>query len=169
MRLTLIKRVFIGFSIVSFLLLCISGTAYFSQTRMAKQLELTSMTLTSLFDKTSMMIITVQNANRIMMEHANSTDIEKRADLKIAFIQSIKKYLTVADQLTIELEPFPEILNLFNQTDIIAKKTIHETRLHFDIQEQRVTAKNTSLLKMLEFAEEFQYFRDDLNGMISTG
>jgi len=77
MHISLIQRIIIGFSIVIALVIAISGSAYLSQVKMAQQLELTSSTLTGLLDKSNTVLLSLQDANRALMEHANTQTPEK--------------------------------------------------------------------------------------------
>ena len=105
MHISLIQRITIGFSIIVVLVMAISGSAYRTQIIMDQQLELTSSTLTGLLDKSNTVLLDLQDANRAMMQHANTQPPEKRKELRDKYFVSKKKYQTLVASLKEDLKP----------------------------------------------------------------
>ena len=88
MHLTLIQRVTAGFIVVTLLVVAVAVNGYISQIRIAAQFEFTASTLTSLLDRSNALLDHLQNANRAMMQHANSSDEDIRINLREKFRSS---------------------------------------------------------------------------------
>lgn len=166
MRLSLIKRVILGFTVVSLLMLTIAGSGYMAQRTMAKQLELTASTLAGLLDSASTTLNHLQNANRTMMQHANTESEEIRARLRADFDAATSAYEQSLAQLKNDLQPFPSILEALSGTPELADSLLTEARFHLDIQDQRLAARDRAFEALNEFESEFIFFEDDISTLI---
>jgi methyl-accepting chemotaxis protein len=166
MRITLIQRIIAGFSVVLLLLISISSSAYFSQKRMTAQLVMTSTTIPELLNKASYTLLNMQTANQTMFQHATTRDLENRNALKESFEEYHQKYREQANELLALLEPFPDIKQSFQQAMKQADKLLSKAASHFQLQDQRVEAQAQSFRKLTEFAEEFQYFTEDISDLL---
>lgn len=162
MRLSLIQRVIIGFSIVSALMLVLSGSAYLSQAKMAAQLELTGSTLTGLLDKSNTVLLHLQNANRAMMQHANTAAIEKRDGLRNDYEQAKANFIELSDELVGELVRFPSIAASVNEAISTGKTLLAQADSHLSIQDQRITARENAFNELTGFEGEFLFFAQDM-------
>lgn len=166
MRITLIQRIIAGFSVVLLLLISISSSAYFSQKRMTAQLVMTSTTIPELLNRASYTLLNMQTANQTMFQHATTRDLENRNALKESFEEYHQKYREQANELLALLEPFPDIKQSFQQAMKQADKLLSKAASHFQLQDQRVEAQAQSFRKLTEFAEEFQYFTEDISDLL---
>ncbi len=166
MHLSLIKRVIAGFTIVTMLLLIIAGSAYLSQVRMSAQLELTASTLTGLLDKTNTVLLHLQNANRAMMQHANTADKSKRAELRADFEQAKTSFTTLAQELSIDLKAFPVIEKNFTEATSTGQTLLEQADVHLNIQDQRLMARTNAITELTNFEAEFLFFEQDMNDFI---
>lgn len=168
MHISLIQRITIGFSIVIVLVIAISGSAYTSQVRMAEQLELTSKTLTGLLDKSNTLLLDIQEANRAMMQHANTHPPEKRKALRDKYLIYKNKYLILFESLTDDLESHPDLLNSLKNIDIEANNLFSNAEEHFDIHDNRITAREKALAESGNFNDTWDIFAEDLADIAFT-
>ena len=168
MRLSLVNRVILGFAVVTLLLLTIAASGYLSQIRMAQQLELTASTLTGLLDRANTTLMHLQDANRHMMQHANTENAEDRERLRTEFEDSKTDYQEEASLLISELENFPAILETVNQAGPIARTLLSLAEEHLNIQDERIQARNRSFTELDNFEGEFIFFQDDIAYLIES-
>ena len=162
MQISLIQRITLGFSIVIILVIAISGSAYKSQVTMAEQLELTSSTLTGLLDKSNTVLLDLQDANRAMMQHANTQPPEKRKVLREKYTSSKEKYLTLVESLKQDLANYPELLASIEQVNIAANHLFENAEKHLDIHDSRITAREKALAESGNLNGTWDMFDDDL-------
>ena len=162
MHVSLIQRIIIGFSIVIVLVIAISGSAYKSQVTMAEQLELTSSTLTGLLDKSNTVLLDLQDANRAMMQHANTQPPEKRKLLREKYTLSKNKYLTLVKSLEEDLINYPELLKSIEQANVEAVHLFNNAEKHLDIHDSRITAREKALAESGNLNGTWEMFDDDL-------
>ena len=168
MQISLIQRITLGFSIVIVLVIAISGSAYKSQVTMAEQLELTSSTLTSLLDKSNTVLLDLQDANRAMMQHANTQPPEKRKVLREKYTSSKEKYITLVESLKEDLTNYPELLASIEQVNIAANHLFENAEKHLDIHDSRITAREKALAESGNLNGTWDMFDDDLTDIALT-
>jgi methyl-accepting chemotaxis protein len=168
MHLSLIQRVVLGFLILTILLLTIAGSAFYSQIRMAQQLELTANTLTGLLDRATTTLSHLQNANRAMMQHANTESEDERSRLRGVFDESQSRFSSTSETLTTELAVFPSILQSLAGTADTASRLLLLANNHLNIQDQRITSRQQSFIELNNFEGEFIFFEDDFNSLIDA-
>ena len=162
MKISLIQRIILGFSIIIILVIAISGSAYKSQVSMAEQLKLTSSTLTGFLDKSNTVLLDLQDANRAMMQHANTQPPEKRKILREKYTLSKEKYLTLVESLKEDLRDYPELFNSIEQANIAASQLFKNAEKHLDIHDNRITAREKALAESVNFNSTWDMFDDDL-------
>lgn len=168
MQVSLVQRVILGFAVVTLLLLAIAGSGYVSQIRMAQQLELTASTLTGLLDNANSTLMHLQNANRAMMQHANTEDENERNRLTSEFESAQSAYQKQATELAMALQNFPEIAASVSKARPLAEQLLTLAEQHIQIQNDRITARQTSFEELDNFEGEFIFFPDDISYMIDT-
>ncbi|MBB1274759.1 methyl-accepting chemotaxis protein [Psychromonas sp. SR45-3] len=168
MHISLIQRIIIGFSIVIALVIAISGSAYLSQVKMAQQLELTSSTLTSLLDKSNTVLLNLQDANRALMEHANTQTPEKRKVLRDKYFAAKDKYIALLASLQVDLADYPEILASTQQADISAQQLFANAEAHLDLHDSRITARKKALSESGNLNDTWDFFEEDIANIALT-
>ncbi|MEJ2043962.1 MAG: methyl-accepting chemotaxis protein [Reinekea sp.] len=133
---------------------------------MTAQLVMTSTTIPELLNRASYTLLNMQTANQTMFQHATTRDLENRNALKESFEEYHQKYREQANELLALLEPFPDIKQSFQQAMKQADKLLSKAASHFQLQDQRVEAQAQSFRKLTEFAEEFQYFTEDISDLL---
>jgi len=162
MHISLIQRIIIGFSIVIALVIAISGSAYLSQVKMAQQLELTSSTLTSLLDKSNTVLLNLQDANRALMEHANTQPPEKRKVLRDKYFAAKDKYIALLASLQVDLADYPDLLASTQQADISAQQLFANAEAHLDLHDSRITARKKALSESGNLNDTWDFFEEDI-------
>ncbi|WP_198517334.1 methyl-accepting chemotaxis protein [Vibrio sp. HA2012] len=162
MYLSLIQRVIAGFAVVILFVLTISGSAYFSQVRMAEQLELTASTLTGLLDRSNTMVLHIQNANRLMLVHANSTDADKRDQLRHQFTAATAAFNDTFTQVNNALKTYPELAEKLTSVGEDSQSFIRMASEHLDIQDQRIAAREASSSELKRYDSEWIFFDQDI-------
>ncbi len=166
MRLTLIQRVILGFSVVTFLVIGIAGSGYLSQIRMAKHLELTASTLSKLLDDANGSLLYLQEANRAMMRHANTQSAVERGTLRDQYSQAQDKYLSISQSLEQDLNDYPDLLATFQEIESIANELFNSASEHLDIQDKRTASQKNALYELNKFEESWLFFPDEVNGIL---
>ena len=166
MRLSLIQRVLFGFSIVTLLILTISGSAYFTQSKMAAQLELTASTLTGLLDKSNTLMLHLQDANRAMMQHANTSSAEERQALAFNFNDSRKKYTDLLASFKNDITNYPQLQASLDKIETYADLMLSRSKQHLAIQDQRISARKGAFAELKEFDSEWLFFTQDVEEFI---
>jgi len=144
MRITLIQRIVIGFSIVTLSAIALSLSAGYSQKKMAKQLELSASTLTQLLDQTNGLGIFLEDANRLTLIHANTTDPKKREYFAKGIKNALNDYSERYKELSEELDPALGVTESLNHLNTAAQKTNAELMRHIDIHNQRLQARDAA-------------------------
>jgi len=168
MHISLIQRIIIGFSIVIALVIAISGSAYLSQVKMAQQLELTSSTLTSLLDKSNTVLLNLQDANRALMEHANTQPPEKRKVLRDKYFAAKDKYIALLASLQVDLADYPDLLASTQQADISAQQLFANAEAHLDLHDSRITARKKALSESGNLNDTWDFFEEDIANIALT-
>jgi methyl-accepting chemotaxis protein len=162
MNLSLIQRITIGFGIVIALVIAIAGTAYVSQIRMAAHLELTSTTLSALVDDANGILIELQNANRAMLQHANTRESEKRKALRESYTEAKNTYQSAVEQYFKDLEPYPELYQSLKAVDSEAAALFRKAEEHLNLHDNRITAQGKALTELNNFVEVWLFFDIDM-------
>lgn len=168
MRLSLVNRVILGFAVVILLLMTIAGSGYVSQVRMAQQLELTASTLTGLLDRANTTLMHLQDANRAMMQHANTENVSERERLRSEFGAAKAAYQQEATTLINELEAFPVILQTVSPAGPMASELLSLAENHLSIQDERIDSRRTAFAELDTFESEFFFFADDVTYLIES-
>ena len=168
MHISLIQRITIGFSIIVVLVMAISGSAYRTQITMDEQLKLTSSTLTGLLDKSNTVLLELQEADRAMMQHANTQPPEKRKELREKYFVSKKKYLTLVESLKSDLSDYPDLLSSLEKADIEANGLFSNAEQHLDIHDSRITAQEKALSESGNLNDTWDFFADDIENIAQT-
>lgn len=163
MKMTIIQRITMGFIVVTLCVIAISASAFYAQSRMTKQLELTASTLTDMLDRSNVLIQDLQNVNRSMLVHANTSDEIRRTELRAAFQLSKESYELHIQELQQRLEGYPELSSALVVMNEQALPLIEEAQYHLDIQDQRVVAKANSFKQLKNFDGEWLFFSQDLD------
>lgn len=167
MRLSLIQRVVLGFTVVTLFMLAISASAYYAQLRMAHQLNLTASTFTGLLDDSNSLMLHLQNANRAMMQHANTSLEEERSKLQDDFFDSKENYLQTLHGLKKDLQSYPNIQDSLSKIETNANFFLEKANAHLLIQDKRIAARINALKELGEFDDEWRFFTLDLDDMVS--
>jgi len=166
MRITLIQRIVIGFSIVTLSAIALSLSAGYSQRQMEAQLALNASTLTVLLDHTNELGKALQNANRLTLIHANTMDFQKRKafaeDINVAIEQYNQKYKQVMTGLDENLG----ITALLQQIDVEAQQTNEQLKHDIVIHDQRVAAHELAYTELSTFNSIWVYFDTKVSNVI---
>ena len=136
MRITLIQRIVMGFSIVTISAIALSLSASYSQTKMAEQLELSASTLTKLLDQTNELGKDLEDANRLSLIHANTVDVST-PDGPVAVDTGFIVY---------NEQNYPNLTALFNHLDVPTDGTEMSFALSFNGGEYEYAASNADAL-----------------------
>ncbi len=167
MQLSLIQRIVLGFVVVTLFVLAISTSSYFSQVRMAAQLELTASTLTGLLDRSNTLSQHLQNVNRSMLVHANSDTEQRRNELRHSFNEASQSYADTIAVFNKELSNYPNLRNQLTELNQDASKLLADATQHLDIHDQRIAARVFSTAELNKFDGEWIFFQQDLNDLIA--
>lgn len=167
MHLSLIQRIVLGFATITLFVIAISSAGYFSQVKMATQLELTASTLTGLLDRSNELSQHIQNVNRSMLVHANSEQEEKRSELRAALDDAKQAYLSTRDQFESELADYPKLKSQLSEIGEEANRFIQYASEHLNIHDQRVEARSVSAKELTKFDEEWLFFEQDISDLIA--
>ncbi len=162
MNLSLINRVILGFTAITLLLLTIATSAYISQIKMDEQLEFTASTMTQLLDKANTTLNRIQDANRAVMQHANTQGPNQREGLRQLFETNMEQLRIVAAELDNSLSQFPEIRVQLNAALVPIQAFAQQSEQHMAIHDQRIKARNRALQELTLFSDEFLFFEDDM-------
>ncbi|GLS90669.1 methyl-accepting chemotaxis protein [Psychromonas marina] len=166
MRITLIQRIVIGFSIVTLSAIALSLSAGYSQKQIEKQLELSASTLTKLLDQTSELGKNLQDANRLTLIHANTANSDKRE----YFLQGVNKALTdyevTYSALTKGLQPELGITADLESINSNAKQTNLQLLDHITIHNKRLVAQNLAYTELSAFSSVWDYFDSNISDLI---
>ncbi|WP_166739319.1 methyl-accepting chemotaxis protein [Psychromonas algicola] len=166
MRITLIQRIVIGFSIVTISAIALSLSASYSQTRMEEQLELSASTLTQLLDQTSELGKDLEDANRLSLIHANTTDLKKREYFAKGIMHALEEYEIKYAELTEILDPKLGLTEPLQNIDSAAKITNLELIRHIEIHDKRVFARELAYTELTAFSSIWDYFDSNISDLI---
>jgi len=167
MRVTLIQRIVIGFSIVTISAIALSLSASYSQTKMEGQLELSASTLTQLLDQTNELGMELEDANRLSLIHANTTDVKKRVYFAEGIKKALDRYNTTYTALMDQLDPKLGLSESLQRIDNAAKITNLELIRHIDIQNKRMFAREFSYKELTAFSSIWDYFDSNIADLIT--
>jgi methyl-accepting chemotaxis protein len=116
-----------------------------------------------MLDRSNVLIQDLQNVNRSMLVHANTSDEIRRTELRAAFQLSKESYELHIQELQQRLEGYPELSSALVVMNEQALPLIEEAQYHLDIQDQRVVAKANSFKQLKNFDGEWLFFSQDLD------
>lgn len=166
MRITLIQRIVIGFTIVTLSAIALSLSASYSQTKIEQQLELSASTLTKLLDLTSELGKDLQGANRLTLIHANTASLEKRAHYLEGVNKALADYEITYLAITKGLKPELGMTNDLKNIDVAAKSTNLQLLNHIDIHDKRLVAQNLAYAELSAFSSIWDYFDSNISDLI---
>jgi methyl-accepting chemotaxis protein len=166
MRITLIQRIVIGFSIVTASAIALSLSAGYSQSRMEEQLELSASTLTQLLDQTNQLGKNLEDANRLSLIHANTADLKKREYFAEGINHALTEYEKTYVELTDDLDPQLGITETLQNINKEATKTNLELIRHIDIHNKRLTARELAYKELYAFSTVWDYFDTNIADLI---
>ena len=166
MRVTLIQRIVIGFSIVTASAIALSLSAGYSQSRMEEQLELSASTLTQLLDDTSELGKDLEDANRLTLIHANTSDIEKRKYFVKGIEHALTKYNSKYSELTEGLDPKLGLTEALESINVSVKASNLKLLEHVDLHNKRLFAHELAYKELVAFASIWDYFDSNIADLI---
>ncbi|WP_181388393.1 methyl-accepting chemotaxis protein [Vibrio albus] len=129
---------------------------------MADQLKLTASTLTGLLDRSNTMVLHMQDANRLMLVHANNPDQEKREQLRSEFGSAVSAFNQTFQQLMVALQDYPDLSEKLASVGDDSQSFISMASKHLDIQDQRVEAREASSAELNKYDDEWIFFDQDI-------
>lgn len=165
-QISLIQRVVLGFSVITLMVVVLALSAYRSQADMSQKVELSASVLTGLLDKTNTVLLHLQNANRLMMQHANTLDTEKRNELAQTFAVARDSYSAEVTELTQDMTDFPELANSIASIDALAQSFLMESENHLSIQNRRAEAREASFNELSVLDADWLFFPQDIRALI---
>jgi len=166
MRITLIQRIVIGFSIVTLSAIALSLSAGYSQRQMTAQLELNASTLTMLLDQTNELEKALQNANRLTLIYVNTTDSEKRETFAREIYTAIEQYEQEYKQLTSNLDKNLGLTTLLQEIDRQAKASNQQLKHAINMHNQRLAAHDLAYAELSTFNAIWVYFDVKVSNVI---
>ncbi len=162
MYLSLIQRVVGGFALLIVCVLAVSGSAYFSQQKMSDQLTLTASTLTELLDQSNTLLLHIQNANRLVLVHANSTQATLRTQLEQQFSAQQQEITSLFEELEQGFARYPQLEQPLHTLKKQTESFFLLAQQHLAIQNQRVDARLASAQELSLFDGEWIFFEQDI-------
>jgi methyl-accepting chemotaxis protein len=154
-----------GFVVVTLCAITISFSAYISQTKMESQMELAASTLTGFLDGSNTMTKHVQDANRLMLVHANTTSIEKRQQLEMAFSEAKQQFLDQQNVLNRQLTDYPQLSSTLISVTEQVESFIQNAEGHLELHNQRTLAREKSVVELKSFDDEWIFFTQDMSDL----
>ncbi|WP_123766771.1 methyl-accepting chemotaxis protein [Vibrio maerlii] len=167
MRVSLIQRIVIGFTVIMLAVAAISFSAYRSDIKMAEQLELTAATLPTVLDHSNTLMQHLQDANRLMLVHANQQSESNRQQQRAAFEAAAQRYDEMSAQLNSEVTNFPRLKTLLAEIDANAQNFFSVAREQLTTHDQRIKARQSSNDQLKRFDEEWIFFEQDMKDLSS--
>ncbi|RKF15760.1 methyl-accepting chemotaxis protein [Alginatibacterium sediminis] len=161
-NLSLIKRIVIGFSLVTACAIALSFSAYMSQQRMEEQFNYSAVILTKLLDQSVELDNKVQLINRLTLIHANAKEAEKRQSLEEAINDNIKDLEQRINSLIADVKEYPllsdQLSSIVAQTNTINTASLNHIVLH----NGRIQAYQRVFTEMAEFDATWEFFDFDV-------
>lgn len=162
MYLSLIQRVVGGFALLILCVLAVSGSAYFSQQKMSDQLTLTASTLTELLDQSNTLLLNIQNANRLVLVHANSQPKPLRDQLEQSYATQVAEVESLFATLNQGLKNYPTLRDSLSLLKDQTEDFFTLAKQHLEIQNQRIDARLAAAQELSHFDGEWIFFEQDL-------
>jgi len=166
MRITLIQRIVIGFSIVTVSAIALSLSASYSQHKMEQQLELSASTLTKLLDQTNELGKDLEDANRLSLIHANTSDFKKREYFAKGIMHALQEYDRKYAQLSENLDPALGITAPLESVNNAAQRVNLELIRHIRIHDQRMLSRELAFQELIAFSSIWDYFDSNMSDLI---
>jgi len=161
-RLSLIQQVILGFSVLILLLFALSGFSYLSNSNLSIRMNYSAKTLSQLLDNTNSLLLDVQDANRAMMQHANSSDASIRTDLRLKFAAAVADYFNTANSLAKQFAEFPEQADTLAKINALGNSIFVLSEEHLGIQDSRILARTKALEELEIFNSNWLFFGQDM-------
>lgn len=165
MHLSIIQRIIIGFGIVITFVVAISVFAYFNQSKMAQQLELTSVKMTNLLAQSNLLGQNLQNVNRAVLVHANTDSIANRNKLEQEFSEEKQRYLSNYQEFYNQISPFPALQVHLSELDTIAQRIFIGAEQQIDVKNGRMNARLKTSQELNQFDEKWKFFEQDISDL----
>ena len=161
-RLSLIQQVILGFSVLILLLFALSGFSYLSNNNLSMRMSYSAKTLSQLLDNTNSLLLDVQDANRAMMQHANSGEASTRSNLRLKFAAAVADYFSTASALESQFVDFPEQAETLSAITELANSIFVLSEEHLGIQDMRILARTKALEELENFNSNWLFFDQDM-------
>jgi methyl-accepting chemotaxis protein len=154
-----------GFVVVTLCAITISFSAYFSQTKMESQMELAASTLTGFLDGSNTLTKHVQDANRLMLVHANTESLEKRQQLEASFAEAKQQISAQQSILLQQLQGYPKLIDTLSNVNGQVEAFIVNAESHLQLHNQRTHARIKSAEELKSFDDEWIFFSQDMGDL----
>ncbi|ORT52060.1 hypothetical protein ST37_03340 [Vibrio sp. qd031] len=154
-----------GFVVVTLCAITISFSAYFSQTKMESQMELAASTLTGFLDGSNTLTKHVQDANRLMLVHANTESLEKRQQLEASFAETKQQVSAQQSILLQQLQGYPKLIDTLSNVNGQVEALIVNAESHLQLHNQRTHARVKSATELKTFDDEWIFFSQDMGDL----
>lgn len=168
MHLSIIQRIIIGFGIVITFVVAISIFAYFNQSKMAQQLELTSEKMTNLLADSNLLGQNLQNINRAVLVHANTDSVANRNKLEHEFYEEKQRYLTNYQELFNDFNNFPALQTHIAELNTIAQRIFINAEQQLETKNRRMSARHKTSQELNQFDEKWKFFEQDISDLAAV-
>jgi len=167
-KISLIQRVALGFILTSLMILAMASFSYVSNNKLSEQIEYTATTLGQLLDNSNTLLLNVQDANRAMMQHANTEDESIRTSLRQSYLNATEKYQDNLASLQNKLQTLPEFQKNLDELDVLAQNIFVLADKHLDLHDTQVAARSNAILELDDFSGEWLFFTQDIESIVSS-
>lgn len=165
MHFSLISRIVTGFILLLFIF---SGLTLYSlqvQRNLAQQIELITTERGELLDTANTLRNQIQDANRAVIQHANSQSEDARTLLTQDYRQTQEAYRQTFQQLQAGLSDYPRLLDQLGAVQVRARQVLALGDEHLRLHEARVTSRQQALAASQAFDDEWLFFGGDLSAI----
>lgn len=168
LKISLIQRVALGFTLTCVMIFAMAGFSYFSNNKLTSQIEYTATTLGQLLDNANTLLLNVQDANRAIMQHANSEDEALLSKLRQNFQVATQEYDNNLALVSSKLESLPNIQNNVYDLDALADEIFSLSRTHLDLHDNQISARAKAISELENFNSDWLFFEQDIDAVITT-
>lgn len=165
MRISLIGRIVSGFII---LLVIFGGLTLYSlqvQRSLAQQIELITTERGELLDTANRLRNQIQDANRAVIQHANSQSPEHRERLAQDYSEAREAFQQTYTELQDGLANYPTLLQQLDEAQERSLQVLALGSDHLQLQEDRMAARQRALAASQAFDDEWLFFSGDLSAI----
>lgn len=161
MKLSVITRMLLGFSVLLLLIFLVAGIGQYSVTKMGNEEDQMVHQLLPMTEQTNQLSGLLLNSARLAGLYASSTQASQQKQLKQQQAQLATDYQDVSAALRQSATNYPSMVQSLSQLDPLAKRIFMLSKQSMQLHDQLQTGQKQLSSAHKDFVSDWSFFKDD--------